>query len=185
MVVAPVLALAWLWRAGGLRFETGSFLVAAMPGSLGVWWRRAWYRRTLLRCGQRLHMNWMAYIYMSESTVGDDVYMGPFSSVVCAHIGDDVMLGTRVAVARGGRQHSFDRRDIPMRQQGGAPRPVTIGRDVWVGTAAVILADVAPGTIVGAGAVVTKTFEPYAILAGVPAKLLRQRPVGAEEGGPA
>jgi len=54
-----------------------------------------------------------------------------------------------------------------------------------VGAAALIMADVAEGSIVGGGAVVTKTFEPYSILAGVPAKVMRQRPVGAREGAPA
>ena len=52
---------------------------------------------------------------------------------------------------------------------------MTIGDDVWIGTSATILADVAAGSIVGAGAVVTHTFEPYSILAGVPARLIRQR----------
>lgn len=120
-------------------------------------------------------MNWMAFIYMPDIRVGNDVYIGPQSSVIAADIGDNVMLATKVSVARGAHQHGFSRLDTPMNRQPGQPQTVKIGDDVWIGTAAVILADVAAGSIVGAGAVVTKPFEPLCILAGVPAKVIRRR----------
>jgi virginiamycin A acetyltransferase len=174
-VVVPVLALCWLFRIGWLRFETGSFLLATVPGGLGVWWRRNWYRRTLQRCGLPLFVDWMSFIYLPDTGLGDDVYIGPFSSIVSADIGDHVLIGTRVSIARGNHQHGSARLDIPMTEQPGQPRKLKIGSDVWVGTGAVVLADIAPGTIVGAGAVITKAFEPYSILAGVPAKVIRKR----------
>ena len=54
---------------------------------------------------------------------------------------------------------------------------VVIGNDVWIGTGATILQGVhiGDGAIVAAGAVVTKDVEPYAIVGGVPAKLIRKR----------
>jgi len=53
----------------------------------------------------------------------------------------------------------------------------TIGNDVWIGTRAIILDGVCigDGAIVGAGSVVTKSVPPYAIVVGVPAKILRYR----------
>ncbi|MEG1480106.1 MAG: CatB-related O-acetyltransferase [Kiritimatiellia bacterium] len=55
--------------------------------------------------------------------------------------------------------------------------PVTIGNDVWVGTQVVILpgVTVGDGAIIAAGAIVTKDVPPYAIVGGVPAKIVRMR----------
>jgi acetyltransferase-like isoleucine patch superfamily enzyme len=53
----------------------------------------------------------------------------------------------------------------------------TIGNDVWIGNNTVVLNGlvIGDGAVIGAGAVVTKDVEPYAIVAGVPAKVLRYR----------
>ncbi|MDD3304287.1 MAG: DapH/DapD/GlmU-related protein [Clostridia bacterium] len=52
-----------------------------------------------------------------------------------------------------------------------------IGNDVWIGTRAIILAgvNVSDGSIVAAGAVVTKDIPPYSIVAGIPAKVIGYR----------
>jgi phosphonate metabolism protein (transferase hexapeptide repeat family) len=54
---------------------------------------------------------------------------------------------------------------------------VTIGHDVWIGHGAVVLAGrtIGTGAVVGAGAVVTKDVEPYTIVAGTPARVIRRR----------
>ncbi len=56
--------------------------------------------------------------------------------------------------------------------------PLVIGSDVWIGTRATILAgcnSIGNGAVIGAGAVVTRDVPPYAIVAGVPAKVIRTR----------
>ena len=91
-------------------------------------------------------------------------------------IGDNVMMGPEVVIYTGGHRH--DRTDIPMMEQGSVdPRPVTIGNDVWIGRRAIILPGVTigDGVIIAAGAVVTKSIEPYMIAAGVPAKAVKSR----------
>lgn len=94
-----------------------------------------------------------------EITIGNDVLMGP----------DIVMMAT---------SHAFDRIDMPINQQGETEeQPIFIGNDVWVGTRVIILPGVEIGShsIIAAGSVVTKSFEPYSIIGGVPAKLLKKR----------
>lgn len=56
-------------------------------------------------------------------------------------------------------------------------RPVVIGNDVWIGASVIILpgVTVGDGAILAAGAVVTKDVEPYSIVGGVPAKVIRKR----------
>ncbi len=59
----------------------------------------------------------------------------------------------------------------------GTKGDVVIGNDVWVGMNAMILSGVTigDGAVIGAGAIVTKDVEPYAIVAGNPARLIRHR----------
>ena len=66
----------------------------------------------------------------------------------------------------------------PHRRPNGEDKFITvIGHDVWIGSHAMIMDGVTIGTgaVVGAGSVVTKDVPPYAIVAGVPAKLIRYR----------
>lgn len=89
-------------------------------------------------------------------------------------IGDNVMVGPQVMIftANHGLQP-----DYPMIEQPIKRAPVEIQNDVWVGARAIILPGVSlgHGSVVGAGAVVTKSVEPYAIVAGVPAKQVNSR----------
>ena len=173
--VLPVWPLILLYKWGLVHFETAGQLLALWPGALGRWWRERWYRSTLDACGEGLRMEWMSAIRTPRARLGNRVYVGVHCWIGWADIGDDVLLGGHNTVLSGSRHHRFDRLDVPMREQGGAPAKVTIGRDVWIGNRALVMADVSPGTVVGAGAVVTKTFDPLCVLAGVPARVLRRR----------
>lgn len=55
--------------------------------------------------------------------------------------------------------------------------PITIGSDVWIGARAIVLdgVTIGDGAIVAAGSVVTKDVPPYAIVGGVPAKVIKYR----------
>src|SRR5438477_8617885 len=174
-VGAPVFLLLAGYALGCLSFRTGSESLALLPGKLGIIWRRTWYRRTLQACGDKLVVEWMSVFKSASATVGDRVYIGPFCWLSRTHIGNDVMLAGRVSILSGNAQHGTARIDIPIREQQGRMIDVDIGPDVWVGDSAVITTDVAQGTVVGAGSVVTRTFDDYSIIAGNPAKVIKQR----------
>lgn len=91
-------------------------------------------------------------------------------------IGDDVMMGPDVLIFTS--NHETERTDIPMRLQGnGVAKPVMIGSDVWIGARVIILPGVTigEGVVIGAGAVVTKDIPGYAVVGGVPAKIVGYR----------
>lgn len=93
-----------------------------------------------------------------------------------ADIGNDVLIAPNVAILS--RMHEFERTDIPMSLQGYRPeKGVVVGDDVWLGRNVIVLpgVNIGKGVIVGAGAVVTKDIPDYAIVAGVPAKVMKMR----------
>ncbi|HVY50048.1 MAG TPA: acyltransferase [Devosia sp.] len=87
-------------------------------------------------------------------------------------IGDDVALAPGVQIVPA--NHAYQRRDIPIAQQGFLPSKggVKIGDDVWVGANAVLLDGtvIGKGAVIAAGAVVSGAVPPYEIWGGVPAK---------------
>lgn len=90
-------------------------------------------------------------------------------------IGSDCLLGPNVVIHSA--NHQFSRNDVPVREQGHVIADVIIEDNVWIGANAVIVAGVRIGTgaIVAAGAVVIADVEPYTLVGGVPAKLIRRR----------
>lgn len=110
--------------------------------------------------------------------IGDNVginhycYIGVRGNI---KIGDNVIFGPRVSVFS--ENHNSDRFDIPIKDQGETRDNTTIGNDVWIGANAIILSGVVVGNgaIIAAGAVVSKDVPPMAIVAGVPANIIKYR----------
>lgn len=90
-------------------------------------------------------------------------------------IGDNCMISYGVHIRTD--THVHDDPSIPMRRQGCVEKDITIEDDVWVGYGAQIMAGltIGKGSIIGAGAVVTKDIPPYTVVGGVPAKVIRPR----------
>ncbi|MDM4769741.1 acyltransferase [Solimonas sp. SE-A11] len=159
----------WMWFEASLAWvpgRTGRFLRGFVYGRLldsdgpldmeeGVYIRAP----GLLRCGRRV-------------SLGRDVQLNCRGGLT---IGSNVMIGPGTRLLTNG--HRMERTDIPMREQGLYDKPISIGDDVWIGANVMVLPGVTigRGSVVAAGAVVTKDVPEYSLAVGVPAKPVKSR----------
>ncbi|MBK7653151.1 MAG: acyltransferase [Flammeovirgaceae bacterium] len=90
-------------------------------------------------------------------------------------LGNDALIAQNVNMVA--FNHRFERLDIPIRSQGENFGTIKINDDVWIGVNAIILNNVSIGNhaVIGAGSVVTRDVPDWAIVGGVPAKIIRYR----------
>jgi hypothetical protein len=127
-----------------------------------------------------------------ETELGDYSYVMNDSDLIICRIGKFCSIAAHTRINPGNHptwkaaQHHFTYRSTQYRlaeddhQEFFAWRrahPVSLGHDVWVGHGAIILPGVSVGTgaVVAAGAVVSKAVDPFTVVAGVPAKVIRSR----------
>lgn len=153
------------------------YLPSSAISPMSRWVRYQLVRRMFRRCGRRVNVERRANFGSGRNiSIGDDSGLG----INCringpVAIGKHVMMGPDVHIIA--RRHRHARTDVPMAKQGYESAPVAIGDDVWIGARAIVLPGVkiGCGAIVGAGAVVTKDVPEYAVVGGVPARVLRSR----------
>jgi len=113
--------------------------------------------------------------------IGSNVSIGEHSHITCANkliIGNNVLTGKKVLITD--NAHGSSKRRIldiaPIIRKVVSNGPVIIDDNVWVGEKASIMPNVhiGKGAIIGANAVVTKDVPAYTIVAGVPAKIIKQ-----------
>ena len=156
-------------------FQLGSHTVSLIPGIVGNYFRKEYYRLTLERCGPDVCIEFGTVLHQSSVELGRRVYIGCHCSIGASIIEDDALIGSNVDIISGKNQHNFEETDAPIREQGGQLKKVVIGADSWIGNSAVVMASIGKKSIVGAGSVVIDDIEPYAVAAGNPARVLRRR----------
>lgn len=161
------------WRVQGMRIGRG-----ARFSSLDVTWPHK------VSLGDRCSLEHGIYLNAA----------GPYTEGVSIEIGEGCFIGTgcefnvtsRLTIGRccliaaGTRfiDHNHGTVcDAFMKDQPETTGPIIIGPDVWIGANALILQGVTigEGAVVAAGSVVTRSVAPYAVVAGCPARLLRDR----------
>ncbi len=152
-----------------------SQLVGMIPGDGGVYFRHAFYQWALLRIEEDACVSFGVLFSHARSCLGRGCYIGPYCVVGEVEIGKDVLVGSQVSITNGSRQHGIGRLDIPVREQPGEWPRIKIGQDTWIGDRAIIMANVGKHAVVGAGSVVTKPVEDYAVVVGNPARKIGDR----------
>lgn len=112
-------------------------------------------------------------------TIGNNTYInsgmlfaGKNSEII---IGDNCLISYNVHIRT--ISHNYIDKKRLILEQGNFEKTIIIGNDVWIGYGAQIMPGVkiGDGSVIAAGAVVTKNVEPYKVVAGVPARVIKER----------
>lgn len=155
-----------------------SFL-SLIPGHLGQFLRRQYFRKRLKKCETGLIIATNVKIRNPQNLeVGIDVvitenaFINAGGSVT---IGDNTIIGPYVKIWS--INHRYESLTIPIWKQGWEKHPVKIGQGVWIGAGAIILPGVTigEGAVIGAGAVIPKDIPAYSIAVGNPGRVVGSR----------
>ncbi|MFA7156720.1 MAG: DapH/DapD/GlmU-related protein [Bacilli bacterium] len=132
-------------NVGDNSFIAHSCTLAAQGGTIAV--------------GNHVHMSRNSYI----NGIGD------------VFIGNDCMLGPNVVIISG--SHVYQNTEVPIRLQGSENKAIIIEENVWLAASVNVMPGVriGEGSVIGAGAVVTKDIPPFSVAVGVPARVIKNR----------
>lgn len=119
-----------------------------------------------------------------QTIIGKRTYIGPYSCLSGygdITIGDDCLIASHASLYA--HNYNFRQPDRLIREQGYSHKGIVIENNCWLGSGARILdgVTIGRGSIVGAGAVVTKDIPPNSIAVGTPAKVIGQRTTDKED----
>jgi len=141
--------------------------------------RKSFLRKSCSGVGKNLIVyNGIRIHYAEHLSIGDnvainnDVWINASGNV---RIGNNVIIGPRVIIHSA--NHKYDDPHTPIQKQGHIFEKVMIEDDVWIGAGAIILpgVQIGKGAVIAAGSVVTKDVLPYTVVAGVPARKIKDR----------
>jgi virginiamycin A acetyltransferase len=175
--ICLVLAFPAAVISGFGRFRAGFVLcgqaAATMPGLPGDYLRAAFYWLTLRQFGAGSRVSFGTFFSTSDLLIGERVYIGAYCVIGRARIGRNTQIASHVQILSGSRQHARDEQGEILGGEVGQFSATAIGANVWIGAAAVIMADVGERTTVGAGSIVTRELPAGVVAVGNPARVIR------------
>lgn len=145
------------------------------------WIRRWWGRLILEHMGDNTNIEHGAH-FTPDVCLGDGSGIGVDCEINGpVIIGKNVLMGPEVVVYTS--NHRYKDSSTPIVMQGFSPsEKVVIGDDVWIGRRVMIMpgCHIGGGSVLAAGAVVTKDVPEYSIVGGVPAKVIGKRRAASE-----
>lgn len=132
------------------------------------------------KCGRNINIEKGAFFGRGQGIeIGDNSGIGINCEIPAdCCIGQNVMMAPEVIIIS--QNHNYLDTSKPMNQQGATnvTNNFTIGNDVWIGRRVMIMPkvrNIGEGSIIAAGSIVTKDVEPYSIIGGNPAVLIKKR----------
>jgi maltose O-acetyltransferase len=147
-------------------------------GKVSMKLRRSACKKLFKSCGANVNIERGANFGDGSNIIlGNNSGIGRYSRIPNdIIIGENVMMAPYVTIYS--VNHKFDRIDIPIIEQGITDsKQVTIEDDVWIGSHVIITPGrtIKKGTVIAAGAVLTKDFPAYSVVGGNPARLIKSR----------
>lgn len=134
--------------------------------------------KSIIRCSGNYHNIGVGFYLGNGSSLADNCFVGATGGV---YIGDNVIGGQNIRFHSS--NHCYDRMDVNIKEQGIVAQGITIYNNCWIG-AGVVFCDgisIGSGCVIGADAVVTKSFPDNCVIAGNPAKIIKYRGVILDE----
>lgn len=169
-------------------FVTQSEILSLLPGKLGRLIRNAYYKAVLESCPYHVCLQFGCLFTYSQVHIGERVYLGLHSKVGLVDIGDGTIISDDVQLLSGAHQHltpesphghnpssSVKTND----QSEFEPERISIGRNCWIGTRAIVMADIGDNCIIGAGSVVTRPIPSNSVAVGAPARVIRTQTIAS------
>lgn len=148
-------------------------------GYIGMVVRYALLKNLAKSVGDNVSIQPDVYLFnVSNLIIGNNVSIHPMCYLEAyggIEIGNDISLAHGVTIMS--VTHDYQDSSKMIKDQGLTALPVVIEDNVWVGSKATVLGGntIKSGSIIGAGSVVTKNVEPNVVMAGVPAKKIKER----------
>jgi virginiamycin A acetyltransferase len=155
--------------------EGSTQALGLVPGITGQYLRRAFLARTLASSHWTATVEFGTLFSSANARLDENVYVGPRCHLGLVHLERDVLVGAGVHITSGATTHGTEDVSRPIRDQERPKTLVRVGAGAWIGSVAVVMADVGHDSVVGAGAVVTRPVPPLVMVAGVPARVIRER----------
>ncbi len=173
-LTAPLVLATWLEARLARSEQVFRFcaeLLALAPGLPGVYLRAAFYAGVLESSARESHVGFGSVFVSRGASVGRHASLGCHCVIGHARIGEGAMIGSRVSIPSGSRQHLDAAGRLSSEE--GRFDTVTIGSGCWIGEGAIVMADVGERSIVAAGAVVSVPMPARALVAGNPARVMK------------
>ena len=153
-------------------FELFAHAMALVPGVPGNFLRAAFYKFTLVDSSIDVDIWFGTFFSRRGVTLAPNVSIGSYCVLAEVNIGPRTQIASHVEVP-GRQQHSRDQYGR-LSHSGSQPgAAIRIGADCWIGSSAIIMADIGDQSTIGAGSVVVKPIPAGVVAVGAPARPIK------------